>query len=209
VTDITIRIGGPGDALPSQDNSSSLAIVQTSRKATGSRHSKRLRQVKEHGERRRLTVSKITTVKEIKVTVSHVCNKELTSEPSIAQLQDELNIPTICQRLFYHGQELDDSSASVGSIGILANDILDLREESEDNDHLNSDTDVSHVKKKRRQEERGFSGTLLGGSKSDEGHDDGGGLSTTDPTDEKICSACTFANPPDVTSCGVCDTSFN
>jgi hypothetical protein len=125
------------------------------------------------------------------------------------QLQDELNIPTICQRLFYHGLELDDSSATVQSIGILANDTLDLREESEDNDRLNSDSDVSHAKKKRRQEERGFSGTLLGGGKSDEGHNDRDGVPTDGQADEKICFACTFANPPNVTFCGVCDTSFN
>jgi hypothetical protein len=39
-------------------------------KSTGVRQSKRLRQVKQGGQRRKLTVAKQTTVKEIKINVS-------------------------------------------------------------------------------------------------------------------------------------------
>ena len=56
-------------------------------------------------------------------------------------MQEELGIPTIYQHLYHHGRELDEHSATIGALGILANDVLDLREDSEDIDLLGSGSD--------------------------------------------------------------------
>ncbi|KAJ7905721.1 hypothetical protein B0H14DRAFT_22558 [Mycena olivaceomarginata] len=65
---------------------------------SGARQSKRLRLARETVVTKQLTVTKSMTVKEIKVA-----------------LQKELGIPTICQRLFYGSQELEDNTATVAS----------------------------------------------------------------------------------------------
>lgn len=164
----------------------------------GARQSRRLKQMKELGERRRLTISKSTTVKEMKVMVSYfllVWHSLPYSNHN--QLQDEWNIPTICQRLFYHDQELKDNTATVESLQIYANDVLDLQEENEVID-IDSDTE----ERKPRDEGRGFGGTLLGGTP------DRIGVSTPPSRVEKPCSACTFSNDPDAVNCTICDTAF-
>ncbi|KAF5380840.1 hypothetical protein D9615_004069 [Tricholomella constricta] len=181
--EIIIRMGGAKPKLkPENDSKKGL---QTYSKA-GARQSKRLRQIKELGEKRRLTISKSTTVKEIKVMI-----------------QEELNIPTICQRLFHHEKELEDNAATVESLAIFAHDILDLKQESE---VLELDDDSDTKEKRPRVEERGFGGTLLGGSR-------GVYRIPSSPTaasdgKEKSCSACTFSNDADALSCTICDTLF-
>ncbi len=76
-----------------------------------------------------------------------------------------MSIPTICQRLFYREVELEDNEVTVADLSILANDVLDLREESEVHD-LDSDIEVSPPTKRKREEGGGFGGTLLGGHSS-------------------------------------------
>lgn len=121
-----------------------------------------------------------------------------------SQIQEELSIPTICQRLIYQEKELEDNGATVGTLGLLANDILDLRELDEVVE-VNSDDDEPPLRKRRRDEGSGFGGTLLGNdscwSSSPE--------QTPHPADrEKACMACTFSNAFDASSCEICDTAF-
>ncbi|KAG6851255.1 hypothetical protein H0H93_011691 [Arthromyces matolae] len=148
------------------------------------RQSRRLRQVKELEEKRYLTIFKTTTVKEIKVMI-----------------QKEFSMPTICQRLFHRGKELDENSATVDSLEIFAGDILDLRREDEVVD-LDSEPEVDV---RPRDEGRGFSGTLLG--RSEPAGENATSLQL--PAEiEKICEACTFSNEAAAISCTVCDTLF-
>jgi len=188
-TNITVRILRVHDSMkpgPTAPNDNKTALTCLPRNVGATRQSKRLRQVKEQGEKRKLCISRHTTVKDIKVA-----------------LHDELQIPTICQRLYYQGEELGDNAATVTSLGILANDVLDLRETGEDRDALTSDSEDAPTKKKRR-EGGGFGGTLLGG----------GSKVVVEPQppvvqpDEKPCATCTFHNPLNVTSCAVCHTLF-
>ncbi|EMD38059.1 hypothetical protein CERSUDRAFT_113204 [Gelatoporia subvermispora B] len=202
ITEITIRILGPEDPIPTADvyseesfqdrqrplHQSSL-LTYGSRKTGGVRQSTRIRQVKALGKRRRATVTKDMSVKDMKV-----------------MLQYECNIPTISQRLFYRGQELEDGTATIGTLGIMSNDIVDLREESEDVTLL-SDTDVEYVASGRK-EGRGFGGTLLAGQRdTDETREAGTQPALTAPV-SKACSACTFENATDVLACTMCDTPF-
>jgi hypothetical protein len=103
---------------------------------------------------------------------------------------------------------------TAASLGILADDFLDLREEAEDDGTL-SDSDITHAKKKRREEGMGFGGTLLIGSSQP------GSRSSTEATEmevdcdavypdaTKACPACTYANLLEAAACDICDTSFN
>ncbi|KAG6867026.1 hypothetical protein C0991_003943 [Blastosporella zonata] len=175
-TEITIRLGGTKSKVKEQKGFKKGATYSTS----GPRQSRRLRQSKELGEKRRFTISKLTTVKEIKVM----------------QVQEELEIPTICQRLFLGDKELDDNMATVESLGIFAHDVLDL---SRENEVVDLDSD-SEEKKRPRDEERGFHGTLLGKSTSPSPDDDAAA--------GKSCRACTFSNEANALSCIVCDTLF-
>lgn len=129
----------------SEENGQHPQMTYGSNRTFGTRQSKRIRESKDGVEKKRITVSKSTTVKDIKV-----------------MLYEALKIPTICQRLSYCGQELDDNSVTVATLGLLINDILDLREEAEDDE--NAITDDVNRAKKRRKEERGFGGTLLASS---------------------------------------------
>ncbi|OCH88183.1 cysteine proteinase [Obba rivulosa] len=202
ITDITIRILGPKDPIPTADSYSeesfqdrprplhqSSLLTYGSRKAGGLRQSTRIRQVKALGKRRRVTVTKDMSVKDLKILVSEECD-----------------IPTISQRLFYRGQELEGSAATIESLGIMSNDIVDLREESEDVTLL-SDTDVEYAASGRK-EGLGFGGTLLAGR-----HDSSESLDTNAPSiliapDSKACSACTFENVVSALACSMCDTPF-
>lgn len=150
----------------------------------GVRQSKRLRQIKEHGERRRFPVSKSTSLKEIKIMI-----------------QEQFKIPTICQRLFHNGVEIHDNEATVGHLQFLAGDILDLQEANEVIE-IDSDSDDPPARKKRREEGQGFNGTLLSGMPSS--REDTPILIPLG----KVCSACTFSNTVDALSCTVCDTVF-
>jgi len=150
---------------------------------SGARQSKRLRLAKEGVRKTKLTVTKSMTVKEIKV-----------------ELQKELKIPTICQRLFYGAVELDDNTATVASLQILANDIIDLKEENE----IHEISDSEDVPKSKRRDEGGFGGTLLGRT---EGRSSSPPKPVEAPT-EKACDACTFSNPVDLRACGMCEKVF-
>ena len=116
-----------------------------------------------------------------------------------------MGIPTIYQRLYYQGRELEDKDATVASLHILANDILDLREESEDIDLLNSGSD----REGKSGDGGGFSGTLLSGN----GHHSSSPHAASDRDEAsqngtKACLACTFDNPLDEPLCTMCKTPF-
>ncbi|KAL1710109.1 hypothetical protein EV121DRAFT_252295 [Schizophyllum commune] len=169
-TDITIRVGGSDKAKPT-----------TTKKTYGSRQSKRLRSVKEQGERRKMSVTKQTSIMALKIMI-----------------QSELSIPTICQRLFYQGRELDDNKATMESLGIFANDTIDLREEQE-KDSFSDTEDGERAAKRQRSEERGFGGTLLGASVIPSSE------LPTPPPDMKSCPHCTFFNAREAEVCETCD----
>ncbi|KIY43585.1 cysteine proteinase [Fistulina hepatica ATCC 64428] len=110
----------------------------------GRRKSKRLRESRGQVRERCIRITKDMTVKDIKI-----------------MLQDQFDMPTICQRLFHNDIELADNSHTVELLKILANDTLELLSEPEL--HEISDTEEP-PRKKQHEEERGFGGTLLGGS---------------------------------------------
>ncbi|KAF8798163.1 cysteine proteinase [Phlegmacium glaucopus] len=188
-TDIIIRFSGPKGASDSKTRPNKA--ITTYSRTNGARQSRRLRQIKEYGERRRINVGKSTTVKEMKIMVN-----------------EEFLIPTICQRLFYHGQELEDNSATVATLQLLANDVIDLREADEVIE-IDSDSDSRPINKRRREEGQGFWGTLLGNT-------DSSWSSSPEQTpvpplgseSEKPCLVCTFSNTFDAVACQICDTIF-
>ncbi|KAG6332044.1 hypothetical protein ID866_7047 [Astraeus odoratus] len=195
LTDITVRLvsssaDGEQEAVPQKrgrEGSKHEAMQVGPRPSTGLRQSKRIRQGRGRRENVRLTVSKTTTVKDMKV-----------------MLQDIVKTPTICQRLFYNNQELEDNSTTVETLGILMNDTLDLREEGEDD---GSDGGL----RKRRAEEKGFGGTLLATSACYTNlHCDTGTSSEGESLHEvaKACPTCTFNNPPENLSCSVCESQL-
>ena len=73
-----------GDSPVAEPEHATAKIKVISRNCTAVRHSKRLRQVKEHGERRKITVTKLTTIKDIKMMVGQqmIFNLELMRPPS-------------------------------------------------------------------------------------------------------------------------------
>ncbi|KAJ7047010.1 hypothetical protein C8F04DRAFT_1062446 [Mycena alexandri] len=193
-TEITIRKGSKDRSSEPSDSASSGR--NRSEPVSGFRQSKRLRQGKEAVVTRKLTLSKSMTVKDIKVEV-----------------QKELNIPTICQRLFYGSEELDDNTATVASLGILANSVIDLKEENEV--HEISDSEEVPKKKKRRDEGGGFGGTVLGRTEGRSSSPPKPNLPPSPPTPvesllptEKACGTCTFSNPVDELACSMCNTTF-
>lgn len=133
-----------------------------------------------------------------------------------------MDIPTICQRLFYQGDELLDNEATVATLGVLSNDIFDLREVKEDEELLNdSDTDRPPTKR-RREEGRAFGGTLLAGdfssdrevpedSMTDLGSERGSSVGVQDLHGTTAggaiaCSACTYVNSAEMGACEMCET---
>jgi hypothetical protein len=122
----------------------------------------------------------------------------------VIQIQEEFDIATICQRLFYDGQELDDNSATAASLRIMSNSVLMLREIREVEEILDSED----VAIRKREEGQGFGGTLLAGGS---GNDATSSNLTTNSDSiqlEKPCSRCTFANPLNAVACELCDTIF-
>lgn len=120
-------------------------------------------------------------------------------------MEDAFSLPTICQRLFYRGQELEDNSVTVESLKIFANDAIYVRE-VEEIINITSDSEVSPSREQRRKERPGFSGTVLGSA-------DVSWCSSptsTPPVDQrdKTCLACTFSNTCDALHCQICDTPF-
>ncbi|KAI0780996.1 cysteine proteinase, partial [Trametes elegans] len=226
MTDLTIRVLGSNDPTPTPETYSEEPVqatkpVQTTlltyskRQNEGQRKSKRIRQVREHGKRRKITITKAMTVKDLKVMVRRVASRlrhaHRLSLTCPAQLNDELSIPVISQRLFYRGRELDDSSATMLSLGILSNDLLDLKEENEDINML-SDTDievdgVSTGPKKKRTEGQAFGGTLLGGGSSFSIPPSSVRPSSSPAAVGPVaCPACTYENGPADLACAMCET---
>jgi hypothetical protein len=118
-------------------------------------------------------------------------------------VQEEFSLPTICQRLFLRGQELEDNTATVESLQIFANDTVELKESGEVVD-LTSDTDEPSTRKKKK-EGNGFSGTLLGSADAWSSSPE----QTPYRTElKKECSKCTFSNPSEVSCCEVCEAHF-
>ncbi|KAI0079874.1 cysteine proteinase [Panus rudis PR-1116 ss-1] len=192
-TNITIRILKPEDPIPTTHTPSPAfeepppgpGQLKTygSRKLGSTRQSKRIRQVKDKNRIRKVTITRSMLVKDLKVKV-----------------QEEVDIPTIYQRLFYNGQEIEDNSVSLASLGVMANDTLYLREESEDVDLL--DDDGNNVATNDGDEGRGFGGTLLGGAIGGAPENVGEGLTPGHIS----CPACTYSNPSEVASCEMCET---
>ncbi|KAI9508309.1 cysteine proteinase [Russula earlei] len=204
LTEITIRVLGGDDSDPTPesytknpgpvmiDSRQTSILTYRSRNAGPQRQSKRIRTVKRRV--RRIGISKQMSVKDIKLL-----------------LQEELNIPTICQRLFYQGHELADSSASVEALSILANDVLDLREEQENEELLETDTEGPQPR--READGGGFGGTLLARgwtseSLQDDTMSDRTRTATSSPAPmdtTKACPMCTFENEPSATACEICE----
>ncbi|KAF5315656.1 hypothetical protein D9611_004911 [Ephemerocybe angulata] len=186
VTDVVVQLGPGGGS----------EVATKAIRANGSRQSNRLR--KKQGDRRKITVQKNTSVKDMKIMISEL-----------------FEIPTICQKLVLHGTELEDNEATAESLDILANDVLELHQITEEIDIDASDTEEPR-RSKPREEGQGFNGTVLGWRGG------GGGIPTDssmpssrtaspDPmlmVVEKPCKACTFANASDAYSCAICDTIF-
>ncbi|KAF7969279.1 hypothetical protein HWV62_27809 [Athelia sp. TMB] len=204
-TEITVRILTRQDPNPTPSTythydafdrqGKQKAPITYGRSAVGTRQSTRIRHVRDKGGKRKLTISKQSTVKDIKV-----------------QLQEQLDIPAVYQRLFHNGHELEDNARDAASLCILANDTLHLREELEDDTNA-TDHDTGPVKKQRIEEGKAFGGTLLGGSSPPLSRSPTEAVEMDiDPnlsqpiTIGPTCSACTFVNTPEATTCDVCET---
>jgi len=98
----------------------------------------------------------------------------------------------------------------VATLGILANDVVDLREEEENEELLDTDTETPH--QRRETDGGGFSGTLLARgwtseSLPDDTMSERTATSSPVPMDiTKACSTCTFENAPTATVCEMCES---
>ncbi len=80
MTEITVRVLGPGDPVPTpqtyieelpqpvQQGQTTLTTY-SKRQTEGSRKSKRIRQVREYGKRRKISITKAMSVKDLKIMV--------------------------------------------------------------------------------------------------------------------------------------------
>ena len=107
---------------------------------------------------------------------------------------------------------MTDNSASVAVLGILANDVLDLREEQENEELLDTDTETP-PNQRRETDGGGFSGTLLARgwtseSLPDDTMSDRTATSSPAPIEmmAKPCSMCTFENASIATICEICES---
>ena len=85
----------------------------------------------------------------------------------LAQISDAYNIPTICQRLFLHGVELD-SSQTIEELGLDGSSVVELLQVHEDSSNTNAWSDSVDEKSRRkgagkRARGEGFGGTALSG----------------------------------------------
>ena len=159
---------------------------------------------------------------------SPVLTRKPTSNAYLAstQISKLFDIPTICQKLSLHGAELLDNEATAESLDILADDVLELQQITEEIDIDSDGAEESRSRSKPREEGQGFNGTVLGGrgvragssmvmtdrslpsSRADTPADimmsePGGGMEEGKP-----CKVCTYSNKPDVFACEICDTIF-
>ncbi|KAI0273307.1 cysteine proteinase [Gloeopeniophorella convolvens] len=201
LTEVTVRVLGSDDPDPTPETYSanlnpptidgrqtSIVSYRSKNATEPQRQSKRIRSVKRR--QRQIAISKEMSVKDIKLL-----------------LQDELDIPTICQRLFYQGRELHDSAARVSALGILANGVLDLREAPEDAALLDADADA-HAGRAPEADFGGFGGTLLArGWTSESLLEDTAseGASPAPAEVTKACAMCTFENPSGAVACEMCE----
>jgi len=195
----------------------------------GVRKSKRLRQTKQRGLKKSMTITKADSVKDIKMKIF-----------------DLFSVATIHQRLFHGGRELLDNTQTVADLGILAQDTISLLEVKPLEDDEDGD---GRPKKKRRDEGGGFGGTLLSGgpvssapasaiptsddiptpistkpASTDSSYARAVAEALTVPAgppsskaesdhadfDEGIqCPACTFINPAGVSCCTMCENAFS
>lgn len=127
------------------------------------------------------------------------------------QISELFEIPTICQKLFLRGTELEDNEATAESLDILAHDVLELHQITEEID-IDGVSDSETGRRKPRDEGRGFSGTVLGGAgwttDSSMSSSRAGSPDAIMLVDEKSCKACTFRNTSDAVFCAICDTVF-
>lgn len=98
-------------------------------------------------------------------------------------------------------------------LGIMSNDVLDLKEENEDINLL-SDTDIEidapsgGGAKRKRAEGQAFGGTLLGGGSSFN-HSSVPPSSSPSAVGPIACPACTYENAPADVACLMCETPLN
>ena len=104
---------------------------------------------------------------------------------------------------------MTDNSASVAALSILANDVLDLREEEENEELLDTDTEMPN--QRREADSGGFGGTLLARgwtseSLPDDTMSDRTATSSPAPMDAtKPCPRCTLENAFSAVACEICD----
>jgi ubiquitin carboxyl-terminal hydrolase 48 len=96
----------------------------------------------------------------------------------------------------------------VATLQLLANDVIDLREDEEVIE-IDSDSDSKPISKRRREEGQGFGGTLLGTTDSSwSSSPEQTPVPAVGSGSEKACLACTFSNTFDAVACQICDTIF-
>jgi len=196
--EITIR---RGKGSPSKEESKAVST------SNGARQSKRLRGTKKTGERRKILITKVMTVKDIKVLVCRFASFRVFVLTFTFKVNAEFSIPTIYQRLYHNDKELVDNAVTVESLKIFSGDTIDLQEEDEGSF---SDSDDDGPRKKQRNEGTGFGGTLLGHSSlpaSSEGEPD---PPSTEDEATKKCRQCTLHNSLDADVCEACEgTDFD
>lgn len=123
------------------------------------------------------------------------------------QISELFDIPTICQKLTLHGAELQDNEATAESLQLLANDIIELQQITEEID-IDNMSDSGSTRSRPRTQERGFNGTLLGGASglTDVSVPSSRAASVDAMAVEKACKVCTYANDPSSVACEICDT---
>jgi hypothetical protein len=90
----------------------------------------------------------------------------------------------------------------VASLGILASDTLELREEKENDGALTSDAE--QCSREPRDEGRAFRGTILSGISKTGNPSSEGDSSLEGTPNPNHCPVCTFINPDDLTICSMC-----
>lgn len=105
---------------------------------------------------------------------------------------------------------MEDNEATVASLNILANDILDLRE-AEEVLEIDTDSDETPAPKRRREKGQGFGGTLLRSGVLEptcSGATDNRIERDDEPKIEKACPVCTFANVASAVACEMCNSAM-
>ena len=94
MTEITVRALGPNDPVPTPQTyieelpqpipqGQTTLTTYSKRQNEGSRKSKRIRQVREYGKRRKITITKAMSVKDLKVMVRVVPDLALLGAESV------------------------------------------------------------------------------------------------------------------------------